>query len=107
MDAEENNLNQGVDKVTEVLDLVNSLIGDIGRDDLSEVEANVKLVNTCERLLELNHDLEEIQCLLQDMQETQLCHQHPPQPQQPQDSTDIFIHFFGNNHTSLFLHKCV
>ena len=78
MDAEENNLNQGVDKVTEVLDLINSLIGDIGTDDLSEVEANVKLVNTCERLFELNNNLEEIQHLLQDMQEAQLHHQHPP-----------------------------
>ena len=60
MDAEENNLNQGVAKVTEVLNLVHCLIGDIGRDNLSEVEANVKLVNTCERLLELSNDLEEI-----------------------------------------------
>ena len=84
MDAEDNNLNQGLDKVIEARDFVNSLIDSIGTDNLQgEVEANVrKLENTHQSLIELRDDyLNEI---IQGMQEAQVRQQQPPQqPQEP------------------------
>lgn len=84
MDAEDNNLNQGLDKVIEARDFVNSLIDSIGTDNLQgEVEANFrKLENTHQSLIELREDyLNEI---IQGMQEAQVRQQQPPQqPQEP------------------------
>ena len=79
MDVKENNLN--------AIDLVNTLIDDIGTDNLPEVIANVTLFNTCETLMDLRLRLQDIQAQfhLQDVQDAQLRHQHPPQPQQPQE----------------------
>lgn len=78
MDIEENNLNERVDEVAGAIDLINSLIEDIGTDNLSEERANVMLFNTRE-------SLKDLRLRLQDFQDAHLHHQHSPQPQQPQE----------------------
>ncbi|GFH57120.1 predicted protein [Chaetoceros tenuissimus] len=92
MDAEDNNMNQGVDMVNEARELVNSLIHFIGTDNLQEQElevelevANQKLEDTREHLIVLRDDYFNV--IAQAMQEAQVRqpNPNPNPPQQPQE----------------------
>lgn len=90
MDAEDNNMNQGVHMVNEVCELVNSLIDIIGTDNLQEQElevANQKLEATRERLIELR----DVAQAMQEAQEAQVRQPNPNPPQQPQEGMNLAI----------------